>query len=218
MISTRKMPLVFPVLTLMPEQDNENVRRYALRWDINEQYAENSFQRFMKNNGRGPEEATFLPTLPEPYDTEVKNLLFKMDKGAEREVRYFSRTAKEIWEEDRNLPEKLADISLEGSLVCVNIALSILKEYIEDTSDPVKNKILSHAMVYKFWNGQINTQMLKPQSGLLQLEDELKRQKFDEGDTKRVQDFLKSIEEYETDRTNLFSAMATSPENNQPSQ
>jgi hypothetical protein len=213
MIFSRAGNLPFPILQYLQEQgEDKNFRRYSLNWGPVETSAENSFKRFLVNNGHQPDEGTFLPTLPEPYDSDVKNLTFSIPIPVEREIRYFTRTAKEVWEEERSLPSEMNDMTLEVALVSANVAFSILTAHLEGTDDKVRAAILSHAMMYKFWNGMVNSQMVKRQAGFGAIQERINSEKVDTEDKKRFLEFTEAINMYEKARQELFKSFVKQEE------
>jgi hypothetical protein len=205
MIFSRSGNLPFPILQFLQEQgEDKNIRRYSLNWQPVEHGAENSFKRFLLNNGQQPDAGTFLPTLPEPYDTLVKNVVFALPVPVEREIRYFARTAKEVWEEERALPAVMNDMCLEVGLVSANVALNIVCSHIENKEDKVATLINAHAVMYKFWNGQVNSQMVKRQAGFGVLQEHINSEEVSTDDKKRLLEFTEAIAQYEQARQELF--------------
>ena len=202
---SRSATMPFPLLQFLQEQgEDKSIRRYVLNWDPVEQYAERNFKRFLINNGQDKDVATFLPTLPEPYDAQVKGIVFAIPVVVEREIRYFTRLAKEVWEEERQLPQELNDMTLEIALMSANVAFNVLGAYVEDRSSVGDNIVNSHATLYKFWNGQVNSGLVKRQAGFSALQERMNSDKLETADKKKLIDFSDAISAYEKTRHELF--------------
>jgi hypothetical protein len=205
--------LVFPVLRYLQEQEEgSNFRRYVLDWSPVENYAEINFKRFLARNGQSDDVATFLPTFPSPYDDEIKQIVFKLPRQVEREIRYFTRMAKEVWEEERDLPDNLMDATMEVALVNANTAFNILREFVEDTTDLTKNRIHWHGILYKFWNGQINTALIKQYAAFGAIQGLINHDDTSTEDKKTYLDFMEQVNAYEKARQELFGTLVKKDE------
>jgi len=197
--------LVFPILKFTKEQpEDTNYRRYALDWAPTENFAEMNFKRFLVKNGNSENIDTFLPTAPEPYNTWLKQIYFKIPREIEKEIRFFAKIAKDVWEDDRNLPNPLADAAMEVGIVSANTSFNILQACCEDTSDLRKMKIMSHLLLYKFWNGQLRTDMIKHYSGFGMLQHLINAEETSTDDKKYFLDFMDAINTYEKTRQEKF--------------
>jgi len=177
-----------------------------------EHYAERNFKRFLVSNGNSPDASTFLPTLPEPFETELKNTVFAIPIQVEREIRYFTRTAKEVWEEERPLPQELNDITLECALVSANIAFNILSAFMEIKTDKSDAIIKSHAMLYEFWNGQVNSGLVKRQAGFHVLQERINSDTLSTDEKKKLLDFSDAVNSYEKNRQQVFMSFVKKEE------
>jgi hypothetical protein len=214
MIFSRSGNLPFPILQFLQDQgEDKTIRRYSLNWGPVEHSAENSFKRFLVNNKQEQDVGTFLPTLPEPYDTNIKNIVFAIPAQVEREIRYFSRTAKEVWEEERSLTPELNDMSLEVALTSANVALNILCSFMENATDKADLLVNAHGVMYKFWNGQVNSQMVKRQAGFAALQERINNDGVPTEDKKKFLEFSEAINLYEKARQDLFKTFVKPEEN-----
>jgi hypothetical protein len=205
--------LVLPILRFTKDQpEDTNTRRYVLDWTPTENFAEMNFKRFLVKNGNDENVDTFMPTAPEPYNTWLQQLYFKLPKEAEREIRSFSKIAKDVWEDDRNLPTNLMDTCMEVAIVSANTAFNILITYAEDTSDLRKLKIMGHMLLYKFWNGQLRSDILKHFSGFGMLQHLINSEETTTEDKKYYLDFIDAVNNYEKTRHDKFKLYATKNE------
>ena len=94
-------------------------------------------------------------SLPEPYETKVKNLRFKLNNEYSSEIQHQSMTALVEWAKHRQFDTMIREICLESAIANVWVAFSLLADCIIDENNnwsrDDETVIFKYAMCYKFW-------------------------------------------------------------------
>ena len=147
--------LDFPILFTNVDDMDSNI--YKLDWS-KEKF--NSFRYFKLNQNDEHthvvlHENEAFPSLPEPYDSEVKNLRFKINSDYMTEIQNQSMTALVEWSKYRPFDTMIREICLEPAIANVWVAFSLLADCIVDENSKWlrshRKIIYKHAMSYKFW-------------------------------------------------------------------
>lgn len=173
---------------------------YTLDWSKTDEQKERLFNSW-KTNNHPDKKVWYVSTLPEPYDTLIKNLQFTIDGKYLREINRMSHNAFYEWNMQRSFDTMIREMCLEPAISFAQVAFRLLGDciYNSDTNyyerDSTLRLIVPHLMLYKFWAHQTGRGLLREHSMFSKLENKPKLKKETEEELIKLYSILSIHEE-----------------------
>jgi len=151
-----------------PHQPNEipsgyekkKVHLYSLDWGSFDDRKREKFWDWVKKHHPKNGDLQYVPSLPEKYTQAIDDLVFCLDTRYLDEIHRCSRMAFMEWSQQRHFDTSVRDMCLEPAKAYVTVAFRLICDCPFDRAahrfrehDWVR-RIASHAMLYRFWDGQ----------------------------------------------------------------
>lgn len=200
---------IFPHLVRQDEvsfkswsDSNKTTTIYKIDWEKLDQY---KYQRFVEDAEKNsmPDSYQFPGTLPEPYDSWVKNLEFAIPVNYLEEIRYNARMAQMIYCSSHPFDTMIREICYEPAVAHVYVAFRLIADCVYSRKDNYfyrgdEKIIVPQALLYKFWIHQTGSGLIKEHSHFdritWMLED--KPSESNDSKTREVQKFIEAIKDF----------------------
>jgi hypothetical protein len=152
------------------------INTYRLDWTKQEEVIKKEHEDW-KAKYHPTKDLPFIGQLPEEWDTWIKSLVFAIDEGYLREIRYWSQFALNSWNRSNfaSADTVVREICLEPAIGMIRVAFFLIGDCTYDPenkwySRTDKNFLVEHVMSYKFWAYQTGRGLLWKRARLNDLE------------------------------------------------
>lgn len=215
MRTPRNKGLIFPVLHFIRTESNfgnlinaasheQKKDIYKLDWSSKDTVMRINFLTWLskyypKTSNLFTIQTSEIEDLSVEWNKKTKDVLFAIPHTYLTEIRKQSDQAVEKWTETYPFDTVIRDLCLEPAISHVMVAFKLLGDCIYDETTnyylrTMEKKILTHAMLYKFWAGQTGRGLLQGHACFDELRELLNSRNRDFFE---IQSFLNSIEEHE---------------------
>ena len=193
---------------------------YTLDWTRCDQQKEKLFNNW-KFEHHPDVNVWYVNTLPEPYDTLVKNFQFIIDGKYLREINRNSHNAFYEWNLQRSFDTVIREICLKPAISYTEVAFKLVADCLYDPNtnyyerNDTLNLIASKLLLYKFWAHQTGRGLLWERAEFDKLDDirinignktdkQYKKETYDELE-KFHNIFKKHEEEFDNSIKNIYN-------------
>lgn len=222
-------PLYFPKLKFIKEgslvrksekgESGRPIDLYKLDWLKQEEIIRNKHEDWKKEY-HPDKNLPFVGQLPKEWDEWIKSLVFAIDRGYLREIRYWAREALTHWNRSNyaSADTMVREICLKPAISMIQVAFFLIGDCIYNEEKKWyaragKGFLAEYALPYKFWAYQTGRGLLWDHAGLDRLQWSVKHST---AAIKRSNDefiiegtkFLRDIKKYETELDEAYEELA----------
>jgi hypothetical protein len=153
------------------QEKGKSTTLYRLDWSRLDSEREQHWLKSHAKNQIQTSDQTFVlaeypGSLPEPYDTWVKNMIFSVPRSYVDEIHRVCRMASIEWATERHFDTMIRDICLEPAIAYTYVGFRLLSDCLYDSKTAFfyrgnDKTFAPQALLYKFWSGQTGRGLLR---------------------------------------------------------